>query len=117
MWYNCQSAVPFLLAEQETICYLIETDYKGEGLAPERHYAIAVDAFGYGALAPVNDVSDCSKQAALCERYRAEGESCKACFQSLGPGCMEAAESLCAAGQKKFVGKEPAATGDDTDEL
>jgi hypothetical protein len=126
--------VPFLLADGETICYLVEADYTGEGtvqyyytpytaltdytgeaLAAERHIAIFVDVLGQGVLKPAGDTlaaaaDDCGWQARACERYKGSGEECKQCFESLhklhqqATRCEHESNKLC--GQAKGGGAE-----------
>ena len=78
-----------LLAPLNTIGYVIEADYKGDGLVPERYLAMIVDGFGKGTLQSLDHhgTSDCDIQKKLCSRYiAAGGEQCLQCFASLGGG-------------------------------
>ena len=39
-WQGCQKLVPMLLTRKETVCYLVESDYRGDSLVRELHYAM-----------------------------------------------------------------------------
>ena len=108
---DCGEHVPLFLPTlgPHSICYVVESDYRGDGMVPVNYNAFISDGFHKGGLTP-EDVTTlgCDKKAALCSRYRIDSQVgtlaaerstlCTGCFESLGgsdPACKSQIESAC----------------------
>lgn len=100
-WEDCETFIPALLAPPRTICYVIQADYKGEGMVPETNLAIILDGFEKGTMQPFDqhETAGCDTKMKLCKRYEDHAERCKKCFSSLADSkdskCQKRVDDFC----------------------